>query len=320
MYQERFPFKRALIEAGIYFNEETSRFETTDEYRAGKIINSLSGPLSVILQITRRCNMKCLFCSENDYIRDTNYRDLVRIRANLKGTPRIFLSGGEPAIRKDLPRIIDLFHDSFIIGLPTNALIPNNLIPIIKKKIAFVNVGLDGPRNITKRLRGDYDLIMQGINKLVRAGINISLTAVVIRSTMSAMLYTCQIADAIGALKLKMISPVPKGRALKIPRQEYLTKRDASNLYQQIRRAKKIYGWSPIITITAWTPEVEGYSILIHPNGKTYAWPVYDKNDKLEFLGNVIDEPISEIWRRYPFKLNNINKYLELVPKNWTGG
>jgi organic radical activating enzyme len=33
---------------------------------------------------------------------------------------RVFLSGGEPLLRRDLPEIVDMYS-SFIIGLPTNA-------------------------------------------------------------------------------------------------------------------------------------------------------------------------------------------------------
>lgn len=254
--------------------------------------------------------MKCVFCSETEMIKDPSLEDLKVMKENLAGTPRIFLSGGEPAVRRDLDKIIDLFYGSFIIGLPTNALIPDDLISIIKEKVAFVNVGLDGPRNTTKRIRGDYDTIMKGIDKLISSKINISLTSVVMRSTLDSILYTCQIADVLRANKLKLTTPVPKGRALSLPKAEYINYSEAKILFKLIKAAKNKYGWTPKITLTIWTPEVEGYSILIYPNGNTYAWPVYDQKDKALLLGNVLKDKIQDIWLNYPFKENHINKYL----------
>jgi hypothetical protein len=54
----------------------------------------------------------------------------------------------------------------------------------------------------------------------------------------------------------------------------------------------------------------EGYSLLVYPNGETYAWPVYDADDKVMLLGNLKEETIQYIWRKYPFKKNHITKYL----------
>ena len=304
------PWSDLVKEAGIFFNSRTSRFESRRDTSTKNIIGRINSPLSAILQITRKCNMKCLFCSETEMIKDPSLEDLKIMKENLTGTPRIFLSGGEPAVRRDLDKIIDLFYGSFIIGLPTNALIPDYLISIIKEKVAFVNVGLDGPRNITKRIRGDYDAIMRGIDKLILSQIDISLTSVIMRSTLDSILYTCQIADVLKANKLKLTTPVPKGRALNLPKAEYINYSEANNLFKLIRAAKKKYGWNPKITLTIWTPEVEGYSILIYPNGNTYAWPVYNQKDKAMLLGNILKDTIQDIWLNYPFKENHINKYL----------
>ena len=48
--------------------------------------------------------------------------------------------------------------------------------------------------------------------------------------------------------------------------------------------------------------------ITVH--GKANAWPVYDAPDLFEPLGNVLEQPITEIWRCYRFKRNHLAKYL----------
>lgn len=46
------------------------------------------------------------------------------------------------------------------------------------------------------------------------------------------------------------------------------------------------------------------------PLGVARAWPVYDAKDLWEPIGNVLEEPISEVWKRYRFKVNHYSKYL----------
>src|ERR1700722_16655608 len=77
-------------------------------------------PLSVILQVTKRCDFGCVFCSETLHMGDPTLAQLDTIRANLAGVQRVFLSGGEPLLRRDLPEIAAMYS-GFILGLPTNA-------------------------------------------------------------------------------------------------------------------------------------------------------------------------------------------------------
>src|SRR5205814_8649366 len=53
-----------------------------------------TAPLSVILQVTKRCNFDCNFCSETLQLPDPTLAELDEIRANLAGVRRVFLSGG----------------------------------------------------------------------------------------------------------------------------------------------------------------------------------------------------------------------------------
>jgi molybdenum cofactor biosynthesis enzyme MoaA len=55
--------------------------------------------------------------------------------ANLAGVQRVFLSGGEPLLRRDLPDIVDMYS-GFILGLPTNATRGMALAPRLGGKAA----------------------------------------------------------------------------------------------------------------------------------------------------------------------------------------
>lgn len=61
--------------------------------------------------------------------------------------------------------------------------------------------------------------------------------------------------------------------------------------------------------MTPWTPETEGHMIVIEPNGSAQAWPVYDQPDLFLRLGNLLEEPVTAIWDRYPYKANHYAKY-----------
>jgi molybdenum cofactor biosynthesis enzyme MoaA len=75
----------------------------------------------VILQVTKRCDFDCVMCSETLQMKDPALDQVATMATNLAGVQRVFLSGGEPLLRRDLIDIVDLFED-FIIGLEMDLL------------------------------------------------------------------------------------------------------------------------------------------------------------------------------------------------------
>lgn len=293
----------------IVYNEDVHRLNLNG-MEIDELFTTLKGPLSVILQITRNCHFNCKFCSEIDRIPDPSIEELELYENKLNSVPRIFLSGGEPLTRKDFNKIVNIFSESHIIGLPTNAVASKSHIEIIKENHISVNVGLDGPRAITSRIRGDYDYIMNGIKSFIRNDISFSLTSVVLRSTLDSVLFSCQMADTLGAKKMKFVLPIPKGNATKLDESEYITEEEALRICDEILEAKEKFGWKTLYTFTIWNEKTDGYSILVYPNGKTYAWPALGYQEKVLLLGDLHYDTIEEIWERYPYKYNHVNKYL----------
>jgi hypothetical protein len=137
-----------------------------------------------------------------------------------------------------------------------------------------------------------------------------SLSAVVYRSTLHALLFTVQIADVIGAGKVKLILPLRKGNALDLEEHEFISLDEADQTFARLLEARAVHDWRPALRMTAWTPQTEGHMILVEVTGRASAWPVYDAPDLLEPLGNLLEEPVTEIWNRYRFKVNHFAKYL----------
>jgi MoaA/NifB/PqqE/SkfB family radical SAM enzyme len=284
-------------------------FSLTGPQSLPLIADGASGPLSVIVQITKRCNFDCSFCSEVLHEPDPTLGDLQRIRENLTGVPRVFLSGGEPLLRRDIVDIVEMFAGT-VIGLPTNATRGLQHARHLAGKVAFVNIGLEGPRSTTNRVRGDYDAVMAGVRAIQDAGLPLSLSAVVYRSTLTALPFTYQIADLLGAGKLKLILPLKKGNALSLADHEYISPDEAGTTFDRLTELRTAHDWRPALRLTAWTPETEGHMIVVGPSGTASAWPVYGAPDLTEPLGNLIHEPVTAIWERYRFKRNHYAKYL----------
>ena len=268
-----------------------------------------TAPLSVIVQVTKRCDFGCVFCSETLMMPDPALDQLDAIRANLAGVQRVFLSGGEPLLRRDLLEIVDMFS-GFILGLPTNATRGVAMAPLLAGKVAFVNVGFDGPRATFAKVRGDYDKAMSGLWAFIDAGLQVSLSAVVLRSTLHALPYLYQIADVLDCGKLKLILPLHKGNALGLAEREFISVDEAREAFGRLTELRTLHDWRPAVRMTPWTAETEGHMIVVEPSGDAQAWPVYDQPDLFLKLGNLLNEPVARIWDRYPYKRNHFAKYL----------
>ncbi|GHF33506.1 coenzyme PQQ synthesis protein E [Streptomyces mashuensis] len=299
-----------LVTPGLAFSNWGHHFTAEQNLDLKAAVKAARAPLSVIVQVTKRCNFGCSFCSETLQIPDPTLKELELMRLHLAGVPRIFLSGGEPLMRKDFGEIVDMYYEDHILAVPTNATHGLQHAKGIAGKIAFANIGLEGPRTTTTRVRGNYDQIMAGVHALKDAGIPLSLSAVVYRSTLSALPFTCQIADVLEAGKVKLIMPLRKGNALDLDENEFISDTEAAETFARLSELRTIHGWRPALRMTTWTPENEGHMIVIEPNGVARAWPVYDAPDLWERLGNVLEEPIEAIWERYRFKENHFAKYL----------
>lgn len=300
--------------AGHYFNT------TLEDDALDALCDSWTLPLSVIYQVTRRCNFDCTFCSEIDQIKDPSLKEIELVKERLAGVPRIFISGGEPLIRRDIVDVVDTFAEDHIVSIPTNATRGHHLAKKLAGKVSFMNVGLEGPRNATNRVRGDYDQIMRGMFAFREAGLGISLSSVVLRTLLPDLPYLIQIADVFDAGKVKLIHPIRKGNGATLPDDEFLTLEESAQMFDELAKLRAENGWTPSLRMTTWTRETEGYSILIYPDSTVWAWPVFGgvaemgtqggSEDKTLYLGNLYEEPMTEIWRRYPYKRNHLRKYL----------
>ena len=151
---------------------------------------------------------------------------------------------------------------------------------------------------------------LAGVFAFRDAGVPVSFSAVVLRSTLHGLPYLLQIADVVGAGKVKLILPLRKGNALNLAEHEFISVDEAREQFDRLTELRTIHGWKPAVRMTPWTQATEGHMIVVEPNGNTSAWPVYDQPDLFQRLGNIFEEPVTAMWARYEYKTQHYAKYL----------
>jgi MoaA/NifB/PqqE/SkfB family radical SAM enzyme len=245
-------------------------------------------------------------------IKEPTFESISQISRKLLGIPRVIVSGGEPTLRKDLVQILDqLRPDHEIVAMSSNAtMIGPKLAAELSSRLSYIDVTLDGTREVHNKIRGQYDLVLAGIRNLIEAGVELSLVTVMFDSNAACVLDVCRVADELGAKKLKVLTPIRKGRGADVV-ERGLSSEELEKVFKRIREAKEDNGWKVRITLTDWGRVSEGHAILVHPDGEVVASPVPSEPSCIKPFGNLMKENMHDIWGRYEYVDNHLKKYLE---------
>ncbi len=122
---------------------------------------------TVILFVTSRCNAFCQTCfyhAELNQPGDMTFAQIEKISRTMPPITDLWLSGGEPTLRRDVIEIIDTFVrnngvDRVII--PTNGLVKSRVYEIVDHALGrhpqvdlYLNIALDGYGKTHDRIRG----------------------------------------------------------------------------------------------------------------------------------------------------------------------
>lgn len=123
---------------------------------------------TVIFFVTSRCNAACETCFYHEELNQAGDLSFDQIRTVSQTMPEItdlWLSGGEPTLRKDVDEIIGLFVRNNRINrliVPTNALIKERVYSLVENALGrhseleelYLNIALDGYGKTHDRIRG----------------------------------------------------------------------------------------------------------------------------------------------------------------------
>ena len=169
--------------------DDASHFVAADTF--GRPLRSLR------LSVTDRCNLRCKYCMpEEDYVwlprEDVlTHEEMATLTGYFTdlGVDRVRLTGGEPLLRRDLPRLIRLLVQNrrvMDIALTTNGiLLADQAEALFDAGLHRVTVSLDTlrPERFRQLTRRDeYARVMEGIESVARAGFTgLKLDTVAIR-------------------------------------------------------------------------------------------------------------------------------------------
>lgn len=95
---------------------------------------------SIFLFVTGRCNAKCKMCFYAEDMdkkeKDLTFEEIKKISETAGQFNRLWVSGGEPTLREELPEIIEMFYKNNEIkdvNIPTNGLKPDRIIAWVKQ-------------------------------------------------------------------------------------------------------------------------------------------------------------------------------------------
>ncbi|MGH9492162.1 MAG: radical SAM protein [Terriglobales bacterium] len=122
---------------------------------------------SVFLFVTSSCNSLCRTCfywEELNQGRDLSLEQIEKLSRTAPRFHKLWISGGEPFLRKELAEIIELFYRNNgmrHVNLPTNGLLPRKLESVIPQVLercpeltVDLNFSLDGLANTHDAIRG----------------------------------------------------------------------------------------------------------------------------------------------------------------------
>ena len=135
----------------------------------GKVYRALRAPKrlkTLIFFVTSVCNAKCRTCfywEELNQRGDLTWDEIQKLSATMPGFTDLWLSGGEPMLRRELTQIIHLFYGANgvrWVNLPTNGLLPERTAAWVERIVVEnpelrldLNVALDGLHEMQDSIR-----------------------------------------------------------------------------------------------------------------------------------------------------------------------
>jgi len=124
--------------------------------------SSLTSPLRISINISKKCNLRCKHCLSNSGNNDQDElikEDLFKLIDQMRNAGCFFLAigGGEPLLRNDLFELIKYARKNFIaISIITNGLLINKEVAeeLNKLKINTITVSIDGLEKNHDQIRG----------------------------------------------------------------------------------------------------------------------------------------------------------------------
>lgn len=163
----------------------------------------------ICINITRRCNLHCLYCYVSDFINQKNSHEkmdlsLTEIKnlVHLEKIDSVYLTGGEPFMHSEIMKIIDYFYSSGKrINIASNGLlIENQMMTFLSEKKVKLLISV----------REEYEETFKVINKMTSAGVDVECYHLPVKNSPYILTKLLEECPAVTKIKLLYDSQKPK--------------------------------------------------------------------------------------------------------------
>ncbi len=303
--------------------------------------NGTIPPKQVTLELTNRCNARCVFCNRwkvnpteiKKELKTEEWLRIIKELAEVK-TQYIDLSGGEPLLKEGFFEIVNEIkkHNIEIVLSENGLLLPKYAKKIIESNIDYVRVSIDShiPENHdkTRGVKGMWKNAIKGVKLLKKAGMDVAINFVLMKNNIEELSEYIKFAKDLGVdFDVQPVHDDSLTNDLFARDKRVLfSKSDINQLnltYNKIIKSKGFnwidriyYNLTPTFLIqperfTSIKCPVAGRVVyFIDPYGKVY--PCESRRDLV--LGNVKEERFVDIISSK--KANNIRKLLYSTKRN----
>jgi MoaA/NifB/PqqE/SkfB family radical SAM enzyme len=155
----------------------------------------------IILSVTNLCNSKCKTCSlwKNKKRIEPDLKDIIKFTDSkiFKSIRFLILTGGEPFLRKDLDKLVNLFktkNPKLSITILSNALLPELILEKVKQmpRDVLITMSFNGKEKThdeTRGVNGNFKKLLQTIKMLKELGQNMNLIFTVTKENYNQLLW-----------------------------------------------------------------------------------------------------------------------------------
>jgi GTP 3',8-cyclase len=191
------------------------------------------------VSVTDKCNLRCVYCMPEEGLpwlgraEILSYEEIARIVEVMAGMGlrRVRLTGGEPLVRRDLPRLVAMLRDVpgiEDIALSTNAVLLGRLAgPLRDAGVSRVNISLDSLRpervDAIARRPGSHAAIFEGLAAAEEVGFTpIKINAVIMRGRNEDEIEDFARITIDRPWHVRFIEVMPVGENLAVSANEYM--------------------------------------------------------------------------------------------------
>lgn len=317
-------------------------------------LKNLDAPLMVSIDITNKCNLRCVHCFNNSgsaelydsELNDEEIIDVAKQICDLKPT-NVCLCGGETTCRKNILDIVDVLHE----GEVGNISMVSNGMTMTKKKAAELNahgvtqiqISLDGvnkyQHDTFRGVSGSFNNAVNAIKVVKELGLSPVTTSLVPNKLNFKDIYSyVEMCVGLGVEEIRIMPFIPSGRGKTLGRQLILSNYEYFILQSEIVRAQRDFinevyvEWGDPIDHLRRMPTnafngLKTYCMEIKSNGDLTATtylPVIVGSTRKHSLREYWDAGYDRLWKNpkileYTEKIQNIYDFDTFEPAPFSG-